>query len=210
MLIAFPILGYIGLIGCTLLLLKKRARPLTKILPEKTSKRITFCGLLAALTAILHAAPVFLPLAGMALSPLSSLPVLVGALFFADKALPMFLAAAALLLLISVEEAMIFLLATGPLGLAAALATVPNIPFWLRALVPTTLLTCGIFILTFIIGLPGLKDIVGSLDVVAVLALIIFSFVYSLLFMGAALFLRKRILTLGAKGGAESSLSDAD
>ena len=194
MLNVISIAGYLFLIYYTFLILKKnKGKLLTEDQPGTGSKWITLAGLLTAITVILHAAPTFLPVVGLALSPLSSMPVLIGALLFADRVLPMFLAAAALLFLINVQEAIIFLLATGPLGLTAALIAVPDIPHWRKTLIPTSLLTCGILLLIFMVGLPGLQNIVSSFSTIILLAIILFSFLYSTLFMGIAFFMHNRM-----------------
>ncbi len=200
MLNVISIAGYLFLIYYTFLILKKnKGKLLTEDQPGTGSKWITLAGLLTAITVILHAAPAFLPVVGLALSPLSSLPVIIGALLFADRVLPMFLAATALLLLINVQEAIIFLLATGPLGLTATLVAVSTIPLWQKFLIPTSLLTCGILLLIFLVGLPGLQNIVNSLNIIILLAIILFSFVYSALFMGIAFFMQKRMSSIFAE-----------
>ena len=91
------------------------------------------------------------------------------------------------------------MLATGPLGLAATLVAIPTIPLWRKSLVPTSLLTCGILLLIFLVGLPGLQNIVSSLNITTLLAIILFGFLYSLLFMGIALFVQKRISLIFAE-----------
>jgi len=98
-----------------------------------------------------------------------------------------------------VQEAIIFLLATGPLGLSAALVAVPTIPLWRKSLVSTSLLTCGILLLIFLVGLPGLQNMVSFLNIIVFLAIILFSFLYSSLFMGIALFIQKRISLIFAE-----------
>ncbi|NLK00708.1 MAG: hypothetical protein GX318_05660 [Clostridia bacterium] len=194
MLNAISTIGYFFLLGYTIFLLKKHRKEfLTREQSESRGKWIAYAGLLAALAVILQSSPVFLPVVGLALSPLSSLPVIIGTLLFADRVLPMFLAAAALLFLVNVQEAVIFLLTTGPLGLTAALAVIPTIPFWRKSLVTTSLLTCGILLLTFLVGLPGLQNTVGSLNMPILLAIIAFSFLYSSLFMRIAIYSQNRM-----------------
>jgi ABC-type branched-subunit amino acid transport system ATPase component len=81
MLNVISIAGYLFLIYYTFLILKKnKGKLLTEDQPGTGSKWITLAGLLTAITVILHAAPTFLPVVGLALSPLSSLPVIIGAL----------------------------------------------------------------------------------------------------------------------------------
>jgi len=94
MLNAFFIMGYLFFLSYTFSILKKNKDELPAgDQPGISSKRITLAGLLTAIAVILHGAPVFLPVVGLALSPLSSVPIIIGALLFADRVLPMFLAA---------------------------------------------------------------------------------------------------------------------
>ncbi len=213
MLNTFFIMGYLFLLYYTFSILKKnKGELLTEDQPGITgmdSKWITLAGLLTAIAVILHAAPTFLPVVGLALSPLSSVPIIIGALLFADRVLPMFLAVVALLLLINVQEAIIFLLATGPLGLTVTLVTVPVIPLWRKFLIPTSLLTCGVLLLIFLVGLPGLQNIVSSLNVIILLAIILFSFLYSSLFMGITLFVQKRMSSIFAERRADVDVDEA-
>ena len=188
--------GYLGLLVYTFLLLKKSRSELRAITQFRNySREITTASLLAALAALLHAAPVYLPLVGMALSPLSSIPIIIGVLLFADGALAMFLAAALLLFFINVEEAMIFSLATGPLGLATALAAIPNIPLWKKIAIPTVLLTCGILLLAFLVGVPGIQSLIGTFTLFGLDLILAFSLLYSLLFMGLARLSHRRLLS---------------
>lgn len=200
--------GYLGLLVYTFLLLKKNRSKLRAITQfHNYSREITTASLLAALAALLHAAPVYLPLVGMALSPLSSIPMIIGVLLFADGALAMFLAAALLLFFINVEEAMIFSLATGPLGLATALAAIPNIPLWKRAAIPTVLLTCGILLLALLVGVPGIQSVIGTLTFLGLALIFAFSLLYSLLFMGLARLSHRRLLSyFRARGDDEEIL----
>jgi hypothetical protein len=193
----FALGGYISLLAYTFVILRKnRKLPFAKTQTGFNNKWLTTASLLAALAALLHAAPIYLPGIGMALSPLSSIPMIIGVLLFADGALPMFLAASALLFFINVEEAIIFSLATGPLGLAAALSSISSLPLWKKSLIPTALLACGIFLLVFLVGLPGLQGPFASPGILPLLAMIVFSFFYSWLFMGITSFLQKRIFSL--------------
>ncbi|HZK57870.1 MAG TPA: hypothetical protein VFD17_06135 [Clostridia bacterium] len=215
MLNTFSIIGYLFLLCYTFSILKKNkdeflAEDQTEDQLGIGSKWITLAGLLTAITVILHAAPVFLPVIGLALSPLSSVPVIIGTLLFKDRILPMFLAATALLFLINVQEAIIFLLATGPLGLSATLVAVPTISIWQKSLVPTSLLTCGILLLIFLVGLPGLQNIVSSLNITILLAIILFGFLYSSLFMGIALFVQKRMSSVFAQKCVDIDDDDDD
>ncbi len=201
--------GYLSLLVYTFDLLKKhRGRILATFEIMTNNKRLTVGGVLVALAALLHAAPVFLPGLGLALSPLSSIPILIGAMLFADQVLAIFVATTCLLFFINAKEATIFLLATGPLGLSAALATISGRHFWKSLFVSASLLTSGIYLLVFILGLPGLQNIMGTFSLINLLLIVLFSLAYSLLFANIALFLQKRLEPLFVK--KQSTSNDED
>lgn len=162
---------------------------------EESSKRVAILGGMAALSAMFQVAPVFLPVAGLLLSPFSSLPIAIGTLLYAKGALPMFLASAGIISIIYVEEGIIFLLATGPLGLASSLVVISNKPKWKKILIPSLILTSGILILIFIVGLAGLVEVVDNLHVItAMLAIFLFSIVYSCIWIYIVLIFKKCLL----------------
>ncbi|NLJ81442.1 MAG: hypothetical protein GX335_10530 [Firmicutes bacterium] len=185
--------GYFLLLAYTYKILKKNR---LNALVRTGNKRLTIGGSLAALATLHHAAPVFLPGIGLALSPLSSLPILAAALLLADRAMPVFFATTVLLFFVNAKEAAIFVLATGPLGLSTALAAVSNKPSWRAMPIAASVLTCGILLLIFSLGLPGLQNITGTINVVSFLAIMLFSLAYSFLFAGMASFLQKRLTAL--------------
>lgn len=203
--------GYLGLLFSVFILFRRnRDRLIITGKFQNYNKWITTASLLAALAALLHAAPIYLPVIGMALSPLSSIPMIIGVLLFADGALAMFLAATALLFFINVEEALIFLLATGPLGLASALTVIPNIPLWQRLTFPTVLLTCGILLLAFLVGVPGIQGIIGSFHGLGLVLIVIFSLFYSSLFRAVARLCHGRLLAYFFARDNEAEVVDLD
>ncbi|NLK07510.1 MAG: hypothetical protein GX316_02285 [Firmicutes bacterium] len=182
---------YLGLLGYIFAVLTRTNRA-TPIERHSQNRGLAVASLLAASAAILQAAPVYLPGVGMALSPLSSIPIIVGTLLFREMALPMFLTSGALLFIASLEEAVIFLLATGPLGVSVAFFAASDMPLWQRLLFPAVLLTSGIALLTFSVGLPGLQSIVSHISVSAFVGIFLFSLAYTSLFLGIAHMLQKR------------------
>ncbi len=192
--------GYLLLLTHTLNVLKRnRGKIRDRFNISGYHKRLTIGGALAALAALLHAAPVLLPGLGLALSPLSTLPVLIGTVVFADQVLAVFLATTGLLFFINAKEALIFLFATGPLGLSAALATISGKSIWRSLFVTASLLVFGIFLLIFMLGLPGLQNIIGALNPVNFALIVPFSVAYSFLFTTIARFLQKRLTALSRK-----------
>lgn len=189
--------GYLFFLAWTVMILRKNKGSIVTADRERfSSKWVTATGLLAGSAALLQLAPVFLPVIGLALSPLSSLPLIISVLLFADGAVATFLTTVALLFVINAEEAVIFLFTTGPLGLAAALTAIPGLSLWRKLLLPTALLTCGILLLVFLVGLPGLTSLCSTFNAMALLSIITFSCLYSLLFMGITRLSHQRLMPI--------------
>jgi hypothetical protein len=164
---------------------------------ESPGKQVSILGGMAALSVLFQVSPVFLPIAGLLLSPFSSLPIAIGTLLYPKGALPMFLAASGIVSIVYWQEGVVFLFATGPLGIAAALAAMSSSQRWRKILVSGLILTSGILILTFIIGLPGMVEAFENLHVFTmVLVVFIFSLTYSWLWVHIVLILKKRLLQL--------------
>ena len=85
---------------------------------QKTLARsMCYCAILTALAVLFQSSPVFLPLVGMVLSPLATVPVALA--FYQSKSLGFasYIAAGLILLFIYPEEAIIFFAATGIIGI---------------------------------------------------------------------------------------------
>lgn len=135
-------------------------------------------GILTALAVLLQSSPVFLPGAGMMLSPFSTLPVALAASMSVYAGILTLLSSAALLLLISPQEAIIFLSATGPLGLALG-------AFYKKGTISTiaaagATLFIGINILIHAAGIAAFGGLTPDSSLVfSTLIYLIFSFIYS-------------------------------
>jgi hypothetical protein len=161
---------------------------------ESPGRRVSILGGMAALAILFQVSPVFFPVAGLLLSPFSSLPIAIGTLLFPQGALGMFLAASGIISIIYWQEGAVFLFATGPLGIASALAVMSRGHKWMRILISGLILTCGILILTFVIGLPGLMEAFENLQVFTmVLVVFLFSLGYSCLWVHIILIIKKYI-----------------
>lgn len=113
--------AYISIFSYILFSLKKDSSEFLWEIEASYPKKLIIAGLLTAITVAFHLAPVFLPGVGLALSPLSTLLIIVGVLIFKERALLIFLAAVIMLLFTNIKESVIFLLTTGPLGFTVAL-----------------------------------------------------------------------------------------
>jgi hypothetical protein len=149
-----------------------------------SARRVALLGLLTALAAAMQAAGVFLPMVGPVLAMLSSLPVALGTLLAPQDVPWMVLATGVVLLVIHVPDAIVFMLTMGPTGLTAAWALNCQRTTWQRILVPAVVLSGGMLVITFIIGLPTFAGVVqqwGTVGAIAIFA--VFGLLYSVLWI---------------------------
>lgn len=142
---------------------------------------VSIGGMLTALTVLFQATPVILPTLGLAVSPLSTLPVAIAAYFNPFLGVSIFLSSALLLLLISVQEALILLFSTGLLGITIGAR------FYKKGIRISTLfsgisLSFGMIFLTYIAGIPAFNELAGSFSTtVTFFIFFLFSIAYSAL-----------------------------
>lgn len=117
---------------------------------------VTLGGMMAGLAALMQAAPVYWPGPGYLLAALGSLPMAVLALRSPRAAPLSALATILLLMMVHVEEAVVFSLTTGPLGLAIGYGRRAALPRLAATLLATGPLLAGMFGLTHLVGLPPL------------------------------------------------------
>lgn len=154
------------------------------------SRFICIGGVLTTLTVLFQSAPVFLPGIGLALSPLSTLPVAIAAASDILLGAAVFFSSAVLLAVVSTQESVILLLTTGLLGIVTGTllyrkGIIISILFSSIALFP------GIVVLTNIIGIPEFKVIKDPLTTLFSLIII---FIFSIIYAGVwNIFLNKFI-----------------
>lgn len=111
---------------------------------------------MAGLAVVLQSGPVWWPGPGHLLAALASLPVAMQA-YLRPRAAPVSaLAATLLLLVVHVQEAAIFALATAPLGLGVGYARRQPVPRWLAVALAALPLLAGLLTLAHVVGLPPL------------------------------------------------------
>ena len=142
------------------------------------AKLISIGGIFSAFAILLHSSPVFLPGIGIILSPFASLPIALSAAVSPYLGIITLLTSASILLLISPQEAVIFLLTTGPLGLVLGLNYRKGKMISLA--VTGGILFIGINILTSIVGIEAFGDITPHYSLMITESIfILFSFIYS-------------------------------
>lgn len=136
-------------------------------------------GMLAALTVIFQAAPVFLPAIGLVLSPLSTLPIAIAAASNILLGFSVLFSSSILLTIVSVQEALILLFTTGLLGIVIG-ALLNRKGIIISTLISGLALFLGMIVLTYVIGVPAFVEMARSLSTLLILFIfILFSLVYS-------------------------------
>lgn len=145
----------------------------------KPVQAISIGGLLTAITILFQSAPVFLPGIGMAFSPVSTLPIAVAAVMSVFLGVSVLISATLILMLVSVQEAMILVFTTGLFGII--LGSLIYRKGRLFTLLTSTIgLSGGMLLLTYIVAIPGFSEVTASLSFFLTLLLYIaFSLLYS-------------------------------
>jgi len=134
-------------------------------------------SILTAITVILQSAPVFLPGIGLALSPLSTLPIAIAANLSFSLGISIYIASVFILLLIHLQEATIFIFTTGILGLVFG-ALYQKKSFIFSLLISNITLSMGILSLVYLIGIMNFV-IINNSFLITILMIFIFSLIYT-------------------------------
>lgn len=117
-----------------------------------TNIRFLSLGALFTLFAVLfQSAPIFLPFIGLTLSPFSTAPIAIASAISAPLGLLVYVSSIIILLMVHVQEALIFLCSTGILGLMVGGLRWQNTI--LVVLCTNVVLMIGIFLLCLLVGL---------------------------------------------------------
>ena len=136
-------------------------------------------GILSALAVLLQAAPVFLPVIGLVLSPFSTLPVALAAAVNIYLGLGVLLSTALLLMAVSIQEAAILFFSTGILGVVMG-GMIFRKGIFATILASAVTLSIGMLILTYMVAVPGFTEFADSFPVFTIILIfLVFSFVYA-------------------------------
>lgn len=144
----------------------------------KSSYSICIGGILTSLAVLFQSAPVLLPTIGLVLSPLSTLPVILAAMIDIPIGIMVLFSSALILLAVSPQEAVIMLVATGPLGIV-----IGSLLFRRRLLatifISTGTLFFSITLMTYVVGIPAFGSLNESFSgVISFFIYLIFAFIY--------------------------------
>lgn len=149
---------------------------------------ISLGGILTALTVIFQSAPIFLPALGLLLSPLSTLPIALASVINIYLGIIVLISSALILIAISIQEAMILIFSTGLLGLVLGVLLYKK-GIFVSIAVSSMSLMIGLFVLTYIVAIPGFVSFTSSLSLLTILLI---CFILSLFYVSIwAVFLHR-------------------
>lgn len=136
-------------------------------------------GILTTLTVLFQAAPLFLPVIGLFLSPLSTLPIAIAAVYNVSLGFAVFLSSVLILAMFSIQETIILLFTTGLLGIVMGTLLYRK-GIIISILFSSIALSLGMIFLTYIVRISAFVDFTNSLTIsLTFLIYITFSFIYS-------------------------------
>ena len=131
-------------------------------------------GILTTISVLFQSAPVFLPAIGLALSPLSTLPIAIAAVSNISLGFAVFFSSALILVIVSAQETIILLFTTGLLGIVMGTLLYRK-GLIISILFSSIALSLGMISLTYIVGISAFVDLASQLST-PLTFLIFFSF----------------------------------
>lgn len=127
------------------------------------SRFICIGGILTTVAILFQSAPVFLPAIGLAISPLSTLPIAIAAASNISLGFTVFFSSALILAIISAQEAIILIFTTGLLGIVIGTLLYRK-RIIISILFSSITLSLGMIFSTYIVGIPAFVDLTSSLS----------------------------------------------
>lgn len=145
---------------------------------KEAARIVGMGGGFVALAVMFQASPAFMPGIGLLLSPFSTLPVALSAFLSPCSGLISLLASIFILLFISPQEAIIFILTTGPLGLVLGICYRKGV--FISILAAAGTIFTGICLLIYAAGVAAFGGLTpGNVSLPAFCIFILFSLCYS-------------------------------
>ncbi len=158
------------------------------------TKKLVFTALLAAIATMLQASGGFFPVVGFIISPFTTLPILLGALVSLRYGLFTYVLTTCLLFIIQPSELFVYPFTTGLLGLVLGFGLWRLGRRWMIVVISGLVLSIGICIPLYILKFPVLgPGVSGEIHFPVVLILLLFSILYSWIWLALGLFFIKRI-----------------
>jgi hypothetical protein len=143
------------------------------------SRYISIGGILTTIAVLFQSAPLFLPVLGLALSPLSTLPIAIAAVLNVSLGFTVFFSSVLILTMFSVQETIIMFFTTGLLGIVMGTFLYRK-GLIISILFSSIALSLGMISLTYVIRISSFVDFTNSLSTYLIFIIFfIFSFVYA-------------------------------
>lgn len=140
---------------------------------------ISIGSILTTVAVLFQSAPLFLPVIGLAVSPLSTLPIAIAAVSNASLGFTVFFSSVLILTIFSVQETIILTFTTGLLGIVMGTFLYRK-GIIISILFSSITLSLGMISLTYIIKISAFVDFTSSLSTsLTFLIFLIFSFIYT-------------------------------
>lgn len=144
-----------------------------------TGRFICIGGILTAVAVLFQSAPVFLPAIGLALSPLSTLPIAIAAASNIALGFTVFLSSACILAIVSGQESIILLFTTGLLGIVIGTLLFRK-GIMVSILFSSIALSFGMLFLTYIAGISAFEELTNWISTPLIfIAFFSFSLIYT-------------------------------
>ena len=160
---------------------------------SKHIKSIVICSLLSSIAVVLQTAPIYLPGLGIFLSPLSTLPIAIAAIISIPLGIYVYIASILLLLILNLQESIIFLFTTGLIGLLIGLIIFRK-GLFISICASSISLILGMIVLTYIISIPGFSLLFQETKFyIVIIIYVFFSIIYNSIWNVIILKYRKHI-----------------
>lgn len=161
-------------------------------------------GFLATLSILLQASGNIIPFIGLLISPFSTLPILIVSSSSPLGGFLAYLTCSLVLLITAPSEAIIFFFTTGLIGVTLGGGLFINMRTWVVCIAGAIALTSGILFTLYILEFPLLGGNFGyDLNVFLILAILLFSLFYSLLWTRLYRLLMRKIPHFKKKRGSK-------
>lgn len=127
----------------------------------KKPRNLTLGAVLVSITVIIQASPLYLPVVGISLSALSTLPVALASYYNGTTGFLTYLSAGVLLFFWNVPQAVIFLFSSGLLGVILGVLIRCKLPLITVITVPALVITLGIILAGTLLGIPVFPWLTG-------------------------------------------------
>lgn len=145
----------------------------------KNPQNLTLGAVLVSITVIIQASSLYLPVVGISLSALSTLPVALASYYNGVTGILTFLAAGVLMLFWNVPQAVIFLFTSGLLGVILGILLRWRSKLITVVVIPALFLSIGVFLAGSLLGIPIFPWLSGLEKIFLFPVMVLFCTVYT-------------------------------